>query len=188
MRVLDLASGTGDLAGEVVPHLAPLGLVAACDLSFPMLTFASKKLARSPLARWHVRLAQGRAEALPFRSESFDAATMGFALRNVTDLNSTFQELFRVVRPGGRIGLLEFGRPKNRLLRIGFRLWLLTAVPLMGMLTTLRLWPFTYLRRSILQFLAPEEVVRRLEAVGFVEVRVESFMEGVALLYGGLRR
>lgn len=181
-RLLDLASGTGDLAAAAVRHLTPLGQVTACDLSGPMLRAARRKMARHPLGR-PVRFAQGRAESLPFAQNAFAAATMGFALRNVSDLGRTFEELYRVLKGGGRLGLLEFGRPKNPVLRMGFYLWLWTGVPLAGMLTTGRLWPFVYLRRSIQKFLPPEAVMEALRRAGFQNVRVESFTAGVALLY-----
>ena len=187
MRVLDLASGTGDLALEAVLKLVPLGKVIACDLSGPMLSCAVRKLARHPLAHWHVEFAQGRAEGLPFSDASFHAATIGFALRNVSDLSITFRELHRVVRPGGRIALLEFGRPKNRLLRLGHRIWLTAAVPLIGLLTTGKIWPFLYLRRSILSFMNPEEVADLLNSVGFAQVQAEPLSGGIVVLYQALR-
>ena len=187
MRVLDLASGTGDLAAGEALRMLPLGTVVACDLSHPMLRSASQKLARHPAAGWHIRFAQGRAEHLPFPSAVFNAATIGFALRNVSDLSQTFRELHRVIRPGGRIALLEFGRPRNPLLRAGHWLWLTFVLPPLGLLTTGRLWPFFYLRRSILSFLAPEKVTALLREAGFSEVRAEPLAGRVVLLYQGTR-
>ncbi len=187
MRVLDLASGTGDLARLAAEGLAPLGWVVACDVSGQMLRFARKNLARAPAARWHVQRVQGRAEQLPFSSESFHAATIGFALRNVSDLPATFKELRRVIRPGGRVSLLEFGRPKFWPLKIGHRLWLSLAVPLIGVLTTGTLWPFLYLRRSILQFMPPEQVVHQMEEAGFVQVSAESLSHGIVYIYTAFR-
>ena len=187
MRALDMASGTGDLAKVASEQLAPLGFVAACDLSYPMLRFAKKKLGEIPVARWHVQFSQARAEALPFSEESFDAATIGFALRNVTDLDGTFRELSRVMKPGGRLCLLEFGRPRNWLLKFGADLWLTIGVPVVGLLTTGTIWPFLYLRRSILQFLSPEEVVEHLKAAGFSLVHAEPFTGGIVFLYTASR-
>ncbi len=183
MRVLDLASGTGDLAAESALKMLPLGTVAACDLSLPMLRSASVKWDRHPAAGWHLQFVQGRGEQLPFREGSFDAATIGFALRNVSDLGRVFRELHRVLRPGGRLALLEFGRPPNLLLRAGHHLWLSCAVPLIGVLTTGRLWPFLYLRRSILKFPPPQEVLRLLESAGFRRPQALGMTGGAVVLY-----
>ena len=186
-RVLDLACGTGDLAAVAAPALVPLGAVVGCDLSLPMMAAGARKLSRHPPARWHVKFTQGRAEQLPFAAGSFHAATLGFALRNVSDLDAVFRELHRALAPGGRVGLLEFGRPRNPFLRAGHILWLSCAVPLIGILTTGKVWPFLYLRRSILGFLPPEEVVRRLKAAGFTAAEATPLTGGVVNLYTALR-
>ncbi len=183
MRVLDLASGTGDLAALAAERLAPLGTVVACDLSHPMLAQAQRKLSRQPAACWHVQYTQARAEALPFADSSFEAATIGFALRNVSDLEAAFREFRRVVRPGGRLALLEFGRPAQPLLRLGHWFWLTGVIPLLGILATGRLWPFLYLRRSILGFASPGEVSSLLKEAGFPQVAVRPIHGGIAVLY-----
>ena len=187
MRVLDLASGTGDLATAEALAMLPLGSVVACDLSHPMLRSASKRLSRHPAAGWHVRFAQGRAEQLPFPPGSFHAATIGFALRNVSSLEGTFRELHRVLRPGGRIGLLEFGRPRNPLVRIGHWLWLTFVLPPLGLLTTGKIWPFLYLRRSILGFLAPDEVCRLLREAGFSQAEARLMQGSIVVLYSAVK-
>ncbi len=183
MTVLDLASGTGDLAAQEARRLVPLGKVVACDLSRPMLVSASRKLGRRPLESWHLAYAQGIGESLPFADRSFDAATIGFALRNVSDLDQVFRELARVLRPGGRIALLEFGRPKNPLVRLGHMLWLGGVVPVLGFLTTGLLWPFLYLRRSILGFLSPDQVLGKLKQAGFSGAEARPLHGGVVVLY-----
>ena len=152
-----------------------------------MLRSSQKKFEGVPAAHWHVRFTQAKAEALPFADKVFDAATIGFALRNVSDLDTVFQELYRVMKPGGRLGLLEFGRASNPLLRAGQKLWLSTGVPLIGALTTGKLWPFTYLRRSILQFMPPQEVVKRLKKAGFSEAKANPFSGGIVFLYAAVR-
>jgi len=187
MQVLDLASGTGDLAVLAAQAIAPLGTVIAADLSYSMLRLAGKKFDRIPAAYWHVRTVQNRAEALPFVSESFHAATMGFALRNVSDLDATFREFHRVLKPGGRLSLLEFSRPQGFLLRLGHTLWLSAVVPLLGFLAVGSIGPFLYLRRSILQFMAPEQVVRCLQSAGFGDVQAQPLTGGIVFLYTARR-
>ncbi len=187
MRVLDLACGTGDLAMLSALSLLPLGQVTACDLSLPMLRAAARRMRRHPVAGWHIQFAQARAEQLPFAGASFHAATIGFALRNVSDLDAVFRELRRVLAPGARLALLEFGRPAHPLLRAGQWAWLTLAIPLLGLLTTGRLWPFLYLRRSILGFLSPAEVVAKLAQAGFTEARAAPLTAGAVTLYTALR-
>ncbi len=187
MRVLDLASGTGDLARLAAEEIAPLGCVVGCDLSGEMLKLAQKKFAKIPSARWHIKLTQGRAENLPFQDQSFDAATMGFALRNVSSLDETFREFHRVLKPDGRLSLLEFSRPNGFLVRLGHRFWLTVAVPLIGIITTRKVWPFLYLRHSILQFMPTAEVVKRLESAGFTNVQAESLTFGSVTIYSARR-
>lgn len=187
MRVLDLASGTGDLAEWAVREIVPLGIVVACDPAAGMLRLAGRKFERSPPAFWHGRCVQAVAEALPFADASIDAATMAFALRNVSDLDATFQELRRVLKPGGRVGLLEFGKPSNPVLRLGHWLWLSVAVPMVGLITTGRLWPFLYLRRSILRFMPPEEMIQRLDQAGFTHSASQPLTGGAVYLYTACR-
>lgn len=187
MRVLDVASGTGDLAIEAACRMVPLGEVVACDLSGRMLDYASKKFTGIPAAYWHIRQVQSKAEDLPLGDGTFDAATIGFALRNVSDLDQTFRELHRVLKPGGRIGLLEFGRPASPLLGVGHWLWLTVGLPVVGFLTTGRLWPFTYLRRSILQFMEPVQVCRRLQEAGFAHVEARPMSGNIVVLYTGVK-
>ncbi len=187
MRLLDLCSGTGDLAIQAAVEMLPLGRVVACDFSERMLRSARRRFGPFPPARWHIRLIQAKAESLPFGPGSFDAVTIGFALRNVTDLEATFRELHRALKPGGRIGLLEFGRPRDPFLRVGQWFWLSTGVPILGLLTTGALWPFLYLRRSIFRFMPPEEVLRRLAAAGFTGLESEPLSGGLVVLYRGVR-
>lgn len=183
MKVLDMASGTGDLALESALRMLPLGWVAACDLSLEMLRSAARRFSSHPAAGWHVRFTEARAEQIPFPDGTFNAATIGFALRNVSSLEQTFRELRRVLLPGGRVALLEFGRPSNPFMRIGHWLWLTFPLPVFGLLTTGRLWPFLYLRRSILGFLAPDQVVRLLKEAGFREAKAQPLSSGIVVLY-----
>lgn len=187
MRVLDLASGTGDLGLAAARELVPLGRVTACDLSYPMLSLAKRKLRKIPAGFWHIGLTQGKAEALPFADGSFDAAAIAFGMRNVSDLTATFRELHRVVKPGGRLGLLEFGRPKGFFLRMGHALWLSTGVPLLGILTTGKVWPFLYLRRSIGEFLSPEGVLEGLRKAGFNGLEARPLNGGIVYLYTAVK-
>lgn len=129
MKVLDVATGTGLLARAALRVVGRSGAVVGVDPSRGMLGEQSRKGAR-------VRLVQGRAEALPFETARFDALTMGFALRHVPDLGVTFKEYLRVLKPGGRVVILEVSRPSSALTRRLFRIYLCQLAPLLARLRT----------------------------------------------------
>lgn len=185
-RVLDLGAGTGDLALLAAAVVAPTGLVEALDVSAPMLQRACAKAARVP-AGWHVRAVQARAEALPAADDTYDAVVSGFVMRNVSDLDRTLAESHRVLRPGGRLAILEFGRPRAALLRWGHALWLGVGTLAIGWLVTGVRGPFTYLRRSIAGFLRPEQFVAQLRAAGFAEADAAPLLGGAVMLYRGVK-
>ena len=185
-QVLDLGAGTGDLALMAAEAVSPAGCVVALDLSQPMLRLAAAKAARVP-AGYHVRPVTGRAEQLPIPNDTLDAVVSGFVMRNVSDLNRTLAESHRVLRPGGRLVILEFSRPRHPLLRWGHTLWLLTGAPLIGRLTTGARWPFTYLWQSIREFLRPDEFLGRLRAVGFGEATATPLLGGAVVIYQAVK-
>jgi demethylmenaquinone methyltransferase/2-methoxy-6-polyprenyl-1,4-benzoquinol methylase len=129
MKVLDVATGTGLLAREALRVVGEAGVVVGVDPSRGMLAEQRRKGTR-------VRLVHGRAEALPFESARFDALTMGFALRHVPDLGMTFREYLRVLKPGGRVVILEVSRPSSSLARSLLRVYLCHLAPLLARLRT----------------------------------------------------
>ncbi len=170
-RVLDACCGTGELAVEAERGG---GRVVALDFSEPMLERARRK---SGTIEW----VQGDALGLPFEDGEFDAATVGFGVRNLEDLERGLRELGRVLRPGGRIAVLEITRPQG-LLRPFFRLWLDVLVPLAG-----RVLPggkaYTYLPASVRRFPGPEDLSRLLEQAGFREVHYRLLGGGSVALH-----
>ena len=172
--VLDVACGTGDLCRELRRHLMkPVGL----DLSAGMLARAGTA---TPLL-----LAD--ALAAPFGAARFDGAVSGFALRNVVDLGALFSELARVVRPGGRISLLDLSRPQAAPLRFGHRLWCDYAVPLVGaLLSDAR--AYRYLPRSLAYLPPTAQIVELLEAAGFTAVEHSPLSGGISQLFVATRR
>jgi demethylmenaquinone methyltransferase/2-methoxy-6-polyprenyl-1,4-benzoquinol methylase len=159
-RVLDACCGTGDLALAAVRRGA--GAVVGLDFSQPMLDRAARK---SQAVEW----VRGDLLALPFADASFDAATVGFGVRNVADLDRALTELRRVLRPGGRLAILEITQPRG-ILRPFFAVWFDRVVPLLG-----RLLPggraYTYLPASVRRFPGADELAGILAARGFGEVR-----------------
>jgi demethylmenaquinone methyltransferase/2-methoxy-6-polyprenyl-1,4-benzoquinol methylase len=169
--VLDACCGTGDLA---IAGARAGGHVTGLDFSERMLERARLK---APQLEW----VSGDLLALPFADESFDAATVGFGVRNVDDLALALGELRRVLRPGGRLGILEITRPRG-LLAPFYRLWFDGVVPLLG-----KLLPggsaYTYLPASVRRFPAPEELARLIGAAGFGDVTYRTFAGGIVALH-----
>jgi demethylmenaquinone methyltransferase/2-methoxy-6-polyprenyl-1,4-benzoquinol methylase len=174
-RVLDACCGTGDLAVEVERRG---GRVVGLDFSERMLERARKK---SGTIEW----VRGDALALPFADGEFDAVTVGFGIRNLEDLGRGLGELGRVLRPGGRLAVLEITRPRG-LLRPFFKLWLDVLVPLAG-----RVLPggqaYTYLPASVRRFPGPHDLSRLLEEEGFRDVRFTLLGGGSVALHTGVR-
>ena len=172
--VLDVACGTGDLCRELARQgHRPVGL----DFSAGMLA----------AARTDAPLVQGDALHLPIRDGAVDGVTCGFALRNVVDLRLLFAELARIVRPGGRIGLLEVAEPESRVLRAGHRLWFGRVVPAVGGLISDRA-AYRYLPQSVAYLPPPPELVRLVETAGFMAPERHLMPPGAAQLVTATRR
>lgn len=172
-RVLDLACGTGDLARSFARAGArPIGL----DRSAGML--------RS--ARTLAPLVRADAEALPLATGSMDALASAFALRNFVDLSAVFSEVARVLRPGGRLALLDASRPSNPLIAFGHRLWFERAVPVLGGLLS-DSSAYAYLPRSLGYLPPPAELAATISAAGFVDVDVRPLLFGSVRLYTASR-
>ena len=170
-RVLDACCGTGDLALAAARRG---GTVTGLDFSERMLERAR---AKAPALEW----VQGDLLALSFDRESFDAATVGFGVRNVADLDAGLRELRRVLHPGGRLAILEITRPRGPLAPF-YRLWFDVLVPALG-----KVLPggsaYTYLPASVRRFPGPDELVRRLEAAGFGAVSYRLLAGGIVALH-----
>ncbi|HVA52571.1 MAG TPA: ubiquinone/menaquinone biosynthesis methyltransferase [Acidimicrobiales bacterium] len=163
--ILDVAAGTGDFAREL--HHQGQRAVAT-DLSYNMLATARAVRER----------VQADASKLPFRSASFDGITCGYALRNFTDLQATFAEMARVLRPGGRLSLLEVAEPTAGPWRAGFRLWFRQVVPFIGSLVSDRA-AYHYLPASTAYLPASGEIVAMLNRAGFSAVNHRKVMGGL---------
>jgi demethylmenaquinone methyltransferase/2-methoxy-6-polyprenyl-1,4-benzoquinol methylase len=175
-RVLDACCGTGDLAIAALPFARE---VVGLDFSERMLARARRK---APAIEW----VQGDALALPFDDSSFDAATVGFGVRNLDDLEAGLRELHRVLAPDGRLGILEITTPRGVLAPF-FRLWFDALIPLAG-----KLLPggaaYTYLPASVRRFPRAEELADLMRRVGFADVSFRLLGGGIVALHVGRRR
>ena len=173
-RVLDSCCGTGDLA---LAAARAGGNVTGVDFSRPMLERARRK---APEIEW----VEGDALALPFADASYDAATVGFGIRNLSDLDGGLRELRRVLRPGGRVAILEITRPRG-LLAPFYRLWFDVVIPLAG-----KLLPggsaYTYLPASVRRFPDPLGLAGLMDESGFGEIRWRLFAGGIVALHTGV--
>jgi demethylmenaquinone methyltransferase/2-methoxy-6-polyprenyl-1,4-benzoquinol methylase len=176
-RALDVATGTGDLAVELARRVAPGGEVVGSDFSEGMLERARRK---SPDVRWE----QANALALPYADDGFDAATVGFGARNFSDLEQGLREMARVVRPGGRVVVLEITTPTKPPLSTFFSLWFDRIVPLLGRATG-EDQAYTYLPSSVKRFPGPQELGAVMHGVGLRDVRWILTAGGIIALHSG---
>lgn len=173
--VLDLAGGTGDLSFLMQARMADR-LIVNSDASAGMLGVAARR------ADGGLPLAVSEAESLPFADRSLAAVTLGFGLRNMTDPQAALREVFRVLRPGGTLLLLEFSKPA-RWFAPAYDLYSRYVIPLLGTLVAGDRRAYRYLVESIRRFPDAASITRELQGCGFAEVRITRFMFGVAALH-----
>ncbi len=184
-RVLDVATGTGDLAIELSRRVAPGGEVVGSDFSEGMLVRARDKAAKIP-AGWFVRphFEWGDALDLPYADDSFDAATVGFGARNFSDLPRGLAEMARVVRPGGRVVVLEFTTPTRPPLSLFYSLWFDRVVPLLGRLAG-DADAYSYLPSSVKRWPGPSTLAAEFERAGLCEIRYLLTAGGILTIHVG---
>jgi demethylmenaquinone methyltransferase/2-methoxy-6-polyprenyl-1,4-benzoquinol methylase len=179
-RALDVCTGTGDLAFELAGRVGPSGAVVGVDFAEQMLDRARAKAgARGVPAEFR----QADALDLPFSDDAFDAATVAFGARNLADLDRGLAEMARVVRPGGRVVILDITSPRR--LRALHALWFDRVVPKLGGLIGGDRAAYGYLPASAKRFPAPQELARRMSAVGLTQVGWRTFMGGIVALHHG---
>jgi demethylmenaquinone methyltransferase/2-methoxy-6-polyprenyl-1,4-benzoquinol methylase len=199
-RVLDVATGTGDLALELARRVDPGGEVVASDFAEGMLARARAKAQARGMAV-QPRFELGDALALPYADDSFDAATVGFGARNFDDLARGLAEMVRVVAPGGRVVVLEITTPTRAPLSLFYRLWFDRLVPAGGRLAgaavalsaRLRDRPaqvtiadaYTYLPNSVKRFPSPEGLAAEMERAGLSEIRYLTTAGGIVAIHAG---
>jgi demethylmenaquinone methyltransferase / 2-methoxy-6-polyprenyl-1,4-benzoquinol methylase len=184
-RVLDVATGTGDLAFELAGRVGDGGEVVASDFSEQMLAVARDKAARrvGSMAE-RVRFEQANALELPYADGEFDAATVGFGVRNFSDLERGLRELARVVRPGGRVVILEMTTPQKPPLSTFFGVWFDRVVPVLGRFAG-DPEAYTYLPNSVRRFPPARELAAIMSRCGLGEIRYIVTAGGIIALHVG---
>jgi demethylmenaquinone methyltransferase / 2-methoxy-6-polyprenyl-1,4-benzoquinol methylase len=185
-RVLDLCTGTGDLAVAAVRR-GTASSVVGVDFAGEMLKRARRKVIGRELAR-AITLVRGDATAIPLRNASCDATTIGFGIRNVADPAAALAEIARVLRPGGRLAILEFGQPRIPGIRTMYAWYFRYLLPLVGRLVSRHRSAYSYLPASVGTFPPPPEFVRLIAAAGFSRVRTVPLTLGIVYLYVADRR
>jgi demethylmenaquinone methyltransferase/2-methoxy-6-polyprenyl-1,4-benzoquinol methylase len=199
-RVLDVATGTGDLALELARRVTPGGEVVGSDFAEVMLARARAKAAALPGPLVRPRFEPADALALPYAKDSFDAATVGFGVRNFSDLGRGLRELVRVVRPGGRVVVLEITTPERAPLSLFYAVWFDRLVPALGrVLGVLLRAPargrgarrgavaeaYSYLPSSVRRFPPPGQLAAEMQRAGLDEIRFRLLAGGIIAIHVG---
>ncbi len=185
-KVLDIATGTGDIA--LAAACAGANLVVAADFSRQMLTHASQKfLGQTHRHNRKLTLASADGLSLPFPDNTFDAVVTGFSLRNVGNLDAFLREMARVTKFGGKVACLEITRPRSPFFRNFFSWYFGNVVPFMGKLISGSREAYSYLPHSVAIFITPEELRVRLEDAGLNHAAFETLMCGTIAIHSGTK-
>jgi len=181
-RVLDLCCGTGDMAFALRRRAGPaMPLILGADFSHPMLQRATQKSLAIPL-HWM----EADALRLPLADSSFDLVTAAFGFRNLADYDAGLREMARVLRPGGKVGILDFGEPRG-LLGTVYRFYFRRVLPKLGTVISGVKGPYQYLPASVERFPPPQEMLERMRAAGFREATWTAYTFGIAGLFCGTK-
>ena len=185
-HVLDLAGGTGDLAIKLSKRVGPSGSVVLSDINESMLSVGRDRLTDKGIVG-NVTYSQADAEDLPFAENSFHCVTMAFGLRNVTNKDKALASIFRVLKPGGRLLVLEFSKPVLPLLSKAYDAYSFTALPAMGKLIAGDSDSYRYLAESIRMHPDQETLKTMMDEAGFENTSFQNFTGGVVALHKGFK-
>lgn len=185
-KALDLASGTGDLAAKIAERVGSKGEVVASDINGSMLSNGRARLADKGIVG-NVRYALANAECLPFVDNYFDCVTISFGLRNVTDKDAALRSIYRVLKPGGRLLVLEFSKPVVPGLKPVYDAYSFKLLPLMGKVIADDADSYQYLAESIRMHPGQEELKGMMEAAGFERCDYSNLSGGIVALHRGYK-
>ena len=184
--VLDIAGGTGDLAAKFSRLVGSEGKVVLADINDSMLQVGREKLTNRGIVG-NIEYVQANAECLPFPANSFDCITIAFGLRNVTDKDAALRSMLRVLKPGGRLLVLEFSKPTNELMSKVYDRYSFDILPRMGKLITNDEDSYRYLAESIRMHPDQETLKEMMAEAGFAEVRYHNMTAGVVAVHRGVK-
>lgn len=185
-RVLDIAGGTGDLTMKFSDLVGPSGKVVLADINASMLQVGRDRLIDRGYAG-NIEYVQADAEHLPFPDNSFQAVSIAFGLRNVTDKDQALREMNRVLKPGGKLLVLEFSKPTNPLLSKAYDAYSFSALPLMGQLFAGDAESYRYLAESIRMHPDQDTLKGMMEDAGFSNCRYYNMTGGIVALHSGVK-
>ena len=184
--VLDIAGGTGDLAARFVDIVGPSGRVVLADINDSMLQVGRDKLLDTGRLG-NIEFVQADGQCLPFPDDSFDCITIAFGLRNVTDKDKALRSMLRVLKPGGRLLVLEFSKPQNALLSKAYDAYSFKVLPVMGRLVANDSDSYQYLAESIRVHPDQETLKEMMEDAGFTRCEYHNMTGGVVALHKGIK-
>jgi demethylmenaquinone methyltransferase/2-methoxy-6-polyprenyl-1,4-benzoquinol methylase len=185
-KVLDLAGGTGDLTAQFSRHVGPLGKVLLADINSSMLNVGRDKLRDKGLVQ-NIEYVQANAEALPFAENTFDIVTIAFGLRNVTDKDKALRSIYSVLKPGGRLLILEFSKPQSELVNKAYDFYSFNILPKIGELVAKDSESYKYLAESIRMHPDQQTLKDMMENAGFEQTSYKNLTGGIVALHKGFK-
>jgi len=183
-HVLDVAIGTADLTIEMLRR-GKAEQVTGIDLSDQMMAIGQKKTDKYQMS--NVRFIHANAQQMPFENDSFDAVTCAFGCRNFQDLDEGLREMYRVLKPGGQVTILEFSYPSNRLVRALYDIYFTRMLPWIGRVVSRDKTAYTYLNRSVKSFCWGETFAQHLHEAGFEQAQWTTLTFGIATIYTAIK-
>lgn len=184
LQVLDVACGTGDFTIEIARNVAEGSKIIGIDLSEGMMKVGREKIAASGV---DALLEYGDCEALDYPENNFDRISVGFGVRNFEHLDLGLKEMCRVLKPGGKLVILELSVPSNPIIRWCYKLYFLNILPIIGGMVSGNRGAYEYLPASVLNFPAPDKFIPMMREAGFSEVRHRALTLGVCRMYVGIK-
>lgn len=184
LAVLDVACGTGDFTIEIARRAADGSSVTGIDLSEGMMEVGRRKILSSGVS---AVLEYGDCEALTYKDNTFDRISVGFGVRNFEHLSVGLQEMCRVLKPGGKLVILELSVPSNAFIRWCYKLYFLNILPAVGGMVSGNRSAYEYLPASVLHFPSPDKFIPMMREAGFAEVRHKAFTFGICRMYVGVK-